>query len=125
MGSASATEVAEEDLVARRKICRAVAYAIRFSDEADEQLASLTAHQRAIVLDAVESQLLHQPSVETRNRKHMEPGQPNFVAPWELRVGDLRVYYDAEESPERIVVVVAIGVKVRNRVWIGGRKYEP
>jgi hypothetical protein len=50
----------------------------------------LTARQRKIVLDAVDEQLVYQPTVETKNRK---PMRPNPVAPWELRIGDLRVYY--------------------------------
>jgi hypothetical protein len=46
--------------------------------------------------------------------------RPNPVAPWELRIGSLRVYYDVEEHPESKVVVTAVGVKERNRVRIGG-----
>jgi hypothetical protein len=49
--------------------------------------------------------------------------QPNPVAPWELRVGHLRVYFEAEEEPEPVVQVRAIGVKDRNVVWIGGESY--
>jgi len=28
----------------------------------------------------------------------MEPGKPGFIAPWELRVGHLRVYYETGEA---------------------------
>jgi hypothetical protein len=45
--------------------------------------------------------------------------RPNPVAPWELRVGTLRVYYDVEESPECKVSVRAVGIKERNLVRIG------
>ena len=47
--------------------------------------------------------------------------RPNPVAPWELRIGSLRVYYDVEEHQESKVVVAAVGVKERNRVRIGGK----
>jgi len=54
--------------------------------------------------------------------------RPNAVAPWELRVGDYRVFYDvepgAEEAEKPGVVVLAIGLKTRNRVWIGGEEHE-
>ena len=40
-------------------------------------------------------------------------------ASWELRIGDLRVYYDVTEDPQT-VAVVAVGIKRRNRVFIGG-----
>ena len=72
-------------------------------------------------MDAVDEQLTHEPTAETRNRK---PMRPNPLAPWELRVGELRVYYDVEEEPERVVSVRAIGVKERNRVRIAGEVIE-
>jgi len=46
--------------------------------------------------------------------------RPNPVAPWELRVGDLRIYHEVEEEPEAVVLVRAVGWKERNRVHIGG-----
>ena len=94
---------------------------IEYSPEAEEHLRALTARQQTIILDAVEVQLLHQPTVETRNRK---PMRPNPLAPWELRIGDLRVYYDVETEPEAKVIVLAIGIKERNRVLIGGKVLE-
>jgi mRNA-degrading endonuclease RelE of RelBE toxin-antitoxin system len=69
-----------------------------------------------MILDSVERQLKYQPTVETRNRK---PMRPNPLAPWELRIGDLRVYYDVEDDPELVVHVRAIGIKEGNRVRIG------
>jgi hypothetical protein len=45
--------------------------------------------------------------------------RPNPVAPWELRIGTLRVYYDFEDRPERVVFIRAIGIKERNSVRIG------
>jgi hypothetical protein len=80
-------------------------------------LRYLTARQQAIVLDTVDEQLTHQPTVETRHRK---PMRPNPLAPWELRIGALRVYYDVEAEPELVVLIRAVGLKERNRVRIGG-----
>jgi hypothetical protein len=74
-------------------------------------------HLISNLLGAVDRQLLNQPNVETKNRK---PMRPNPVAPWELRIGSLRGYYDVEEYPETKVIVAAVGVKERNRVRIGG-----
>ncbi len=72
-----------------------------------------------MVFDAVDDQLAHEPAVETRNRK---PMRPNPLAPWELRIGELRVYYEIAEDPEQVVTIVAVGVKDRNRVLIGGKE---
>ena len=75
-----------------------------------------------MVLDTIDDQLIHQPDVETRNRK---PMRPNPLAPWELRIDDLRVYYDIRKEPQQRVTIVAVGVKERNRLWIGGVEVEP
>jgi len=73
------------------------------------------------VFDGVDEQLEHEPGVETRNRK---PMRPNPLAPWELRIEELRVYYEIEELPEQVVTIVAVGVKDRNRVLIGGKEIK-
>ena len=50
--------------------------------------------------------------------------RPNPLAPWELRIGELRVYYDVEQELKNLVTVLAVGVKDRNRVIIGGEEIE-
>jgi mRNA-degrading endonuclease RelE of RelBE toxin-antitoxin system len=96
-------------------------YRIEYSPEAENHLRALTARERSIVLDAVEEQLTHEPNAEARNRK---PMRPNPVAPWELRIDRLRVYYDVQESPQRVVKVAAVGIKHRGQVRIGGEVIE-
>jgi mRNA-degrading endonuclease RelE of RelBE toxin-antitoxin system len=93
-----------------------LAYVIEYSPEAEAHLRRLTAGQQKTVVDSVDRQLINQPKVETRNRK---PMRPNPIAPWELRIGDLRVYYEVIEQPEPRVIVLAVGVKERNKVRIG------
>ena len=46
------------------------------------------------------------------------------MAPWELRVGRLRVYFDVEQEPRHVVRILAVGIKDGNRVWIGGQEVE-
>jgi len=50
--------------------------------------------------------------------------RPNPLAIYELRVGDLRVYYDVEDDPETAVVIRAVGYKKGNVVYIGGEQVE-
>jgi mRNA-degrading endonuclease RelE of RelBE toxin-antitoxin system len=95
-------------------------YQIEYSPETRDHLRALTTRQQAIVLDAVDEQLAHQPSIETRNRK---PMRPNPLAPWELRIGDMRVYYDIDKAAG-IVYVRAVGIKEHNCVKIGGKVIE-
>lgn len=96
-------------------------YAIELTREADEHLAALGAPDRALVLDSLESRLGHEPNVETRNRKRL---RPNPVAPWELRIGRLRVYFEIEYDPRPLVRILAVGVKEGSRLRIGGEEVE-
>jgi hypothetical protein len=46
--------------------------------------------------------------------------RPNPLATWELRVGKLRAYYDVLTEPEATVLIVAVGIKDRSTLRIGG-----
>jgi len=98
-----------------------VAYQIEFAASVKAHLEALTARQRSTVLAAVERQLTNEPSKETRHRK---PLKPNPVAPWELRVGALRVFYEVAEGPPAVVRILAVGIKVREILRIGGEEIQ-
>ena len=104
-----------------------VPYEIRFADCVQKHLGVLTAGERARVLDAIRERLTHQPLVETRNRK---PLRPNPIAPWELRVGSLRAFYDVvargreSKMPADVVYVLAVGKKQRTVLRIAGEVVE-
>jgi mRNA-degrading endonuclease RelE of RelBE toxin-antitoxin system len=93
-----------------------VRYRIEYSPDAETHMRALAARQRAIVLAGVERRLSHEPTRETKNRKRM---RPNLLAPWELRLGDLRVYYDVAVDPSPAVYVRAVGAKEGSQVRIG------
>jgi len=95
-------------------------YRIEFTPEADDHFGKLTARDRSTLADAIETQLPHQPTVASRNRGRMEP---NPVAEYRLRVGEMRVYYDVMQA-ERMVKVKAIGIKDRDRVLVGGKEID-
>jgi mRNA-degrading endonuclease RelE of RelBE toxin-antitoxin system len=94
-------------------------YRIDYCLRAVRHHRGLTANQRALLADAMEEQLRHQPTVETRNRKRLEA---NALARWELRVRNLRVFYDVEEQDEPVVRIRAIGIKVRDRTSFPGEE---
>lgn len=98
-----------------------MAFRIEYDPAAERHFAALTARQVSTILDTVPRQLSHQPTVVTRNRK---PLRPNPLAPWELRIGNLRVYYDVQEEPTPVVTIRAVGIKDRNRVRIAGREFK-
>lgn len=93
-------------------------FEIEFSPRALENLKRFRKHDQQVVVDAVEVQLTHEPGKPTRNRKPLED---NPLAPWELRVGDLRIFYDIQ-ADTRTVLIVAVGRKVHNRLFIDGEE---
>jgi hypothetical protein len=78
-----------------------------------------------LIQSEVEIQLLHEPDVETRNRKPMQ--RPiGFGEEWELRLGPqnrFRVFYQVD-ADKREVRILAVGVKAGNRLFIGGEEVE-
>lgn len=95
-------------------------YEIRFTPEALDDLKTLRKSDQQAILDAIDTQLAHEPLTETRNRKRLRPNQ---LAEWEVRIGTLRVFYDVDER-SKIVKVVVIGRKVGSRLYIHGEVYQ-
>jgi len=98
-----------------------MALAIVYSPEAVDHLRLLPKSNQVLVLDQVDEQLAHQPMLPTRKRKLL---RPNPIAPWELRLGDIRVFYEVQEEPVPRVIVKAVAIKRHNELWIGGERIE-
>ena len=94
-------------------------YEIAFAESLEAHFGALTARERATVLETIGRQLPHEPLKETRNRK---PLRPNPIAPWELRIGQLRVFYEVVGEESGIVRILAVGRKVRNTLTIGDKE---
>ena len=74
------------------------------------------------IRDAIEEQLRYTPLVTTRNRKPLH--QPIQSAEWELRCGpdnSIRVLYKCDLEM-RQVILVAVGEKRNNQLWIQGEQ---
>ena len=96
-----------------------MAYEVRFAEDVKEHLLALKVPERSAALEAIERQLPYEPLVETRNRK---PLRPNPIAPWELRVGKLRVFYEVVPGEPSLVRILAVGKKERNILRVAGRE---
>jgi mRNA-degrading endonuclease RelE of RelBE toxin-antitoxin system len=96
-----------------------VPYAVEFAQSVEDHLWALTARERTTVLDALDRQLLHEPLKETRHRK---PLRPNPIAPWELRAGQLRVFYEVAGTESGTVRILAVGRKRRHVLMIGDKE---
>jgi mRNA-degrading endonuclease RelE of RelBE toxin-antitoxin system len=65
------------------------------------------ARDRKHILDKIEEQLSHNPTQETRNKKilvGLKPPWEHEKPVWELRVGKFRVFYDVNDSEERVII---------------------
>jgi hypothetical protein len=104
---------------------RRVRFTLLFAPEAIEHLSLFEAKYRGLLRGALHDQLTFKPNDETRNRKPLDQPAP-FAATWELRCGPknrFRVFHDVDVE-EAEVHVLAVGVKDRNRLLIGGEEYE-
>lgn len=98
---------------------RQAPYTVEFAESVEDHFRALTARERTTALAAIERQLLNEPLKETR---HQKPLRPNPIAPWELRVGQLRIFYEVAEAERRVVRILAVGRKRRNALTIGGKE---
>jgi len=76
-----------------------------------------------LIRTKIESQLRHEPTVETKNRKPLKQ-EADFEGEWELRFGpdnQFCVFY-AIDLENHEVHILAVGVKKGNRLFIGGEE---
>ena len=100
-------------------------FALVYADEVKEHLRAIEAKYHSVIQSAIATQLLHEPHVETRNRKPLK--RPiAFGADWELRLGPdnrFRVFYQIN-TDSRQVRVLAVGVKDGSRLFFAGEEFE-
>ncbi|PWU09836.1 MAG: plasmid stabilization protein ParE [Verrucomicrobia bacterium] len=85
-------------------------FQIRINEDAVAEIKALPAPTRKQVIRAIESQLVFQPNVPTRNRKLLRgliPPWDHVEPTWEIRVGEYRVFYDIDEKG-RLVHIRAV-----------------
>lgn len=76
-------------------------YKLLIVPEAVDELNRIPAFHRRQVEQAIDKQLIHEPTKEARNRKCLRSivASFEFEPPlWELRVGEWRVFYDVDGS---------------------------
>lgn len=95
-------------------------YTIIYSPDAWRQLKKLPAKTANTIRKLIREHLSHQPDFEGSKRKRL---RPNPIADWELRLGDWRVLYNIR-AQEVEVVVIAIGEKRREKLFIDGEEVK-
>ena len=80
-------------------------YEIILAPEALEDFRRLSARDRAIVRDAFETYLRHEPTKTSRSRIKRLRGRER--PQYRLRIGDLRAFYDVVEDKVEVLAIVA------------------
>jgi mRNA interferase RelE/StbE len=92
-----------------------MAYEIRYSNQAVEQLKELKSFNRTAILDGIEQILGVNPTVVSKSRvKRLREPSPTQ---YRLRVGEFRVFYDVENE---IVLIIQILSKQASLDYLGG-----
>jgi mRNA-degrading endonuclease RelE of RelBE toxin-antitoxin system len=82
-------------------------FSVDFTAEARAEMKRLRAFEERLVAQAIVTGLTYQPFVANRNRKPLVGVKADFsFRPplWELRVNDLRVFYDGNEAVRTITI---------------------
>jgi mRNA-degrading endonuclease RelE of RelBE toxin-antitoxin system len=93
-------------------------YQVEFTPESVLDLRYLKKFEQNIVIDAIQTQLVYEPTLETKNRFRRNPPD---IAEWELRIGVFRVFYNVDEVIQ-IVSIERIGEKPNNIVLFRGQE---
>jgi mRNA-degrading endonuclease RelE of RelBE toxin-antitoxin system len=100
-------------------------FTISFAPEAIEHLDLIDSKHHGFLRRTIRERLKYTPTEEARNRKPLDQPAPSGAS-WELRCGPdnrFRVFYDIDAAANA-VQVLAVGVKDRNRLLIGGEEYK-
>jgi mRNA-degrading endonuclease RelE of RelBE toxin-antitoxin system len=100
---------------------RRAGYEIEYSQEAEDDLDTLSRQDRAIVLLSVPKYLQHQPDVELGARERMRPN--TLGADWALHLGALRAYYSVDDAAHA-VWILRVGEKRGNTLYVRGRPFD-
>ncbi len=99
-------------------------YRIAYDREVIQHLKAIERKHHPLIREAVETQLAYEPDRPARNRKILLQSTA-IGARWELRVGSrnqFRVFYNVD-AENKVVYILAVGVKIRERLYIGGEEF--
>jgi len=100
-------------------------YTLIYAPAVKEHLRAIEPKYYSLIRQKIEEQLFYEPDAETENRKLLIV--PNVLeAIWEIRFGPnnrFRVFYAVDRAAHE-VQILAIGVKVGNRLRVGQEEIE-
>jgi mRNA interferase RelE/StbE len=94
-------------------------FRVTLTPSAEADLDYLKRYEQRVIVEAVQRYLRNDADVESHHRKQL---RVNPLAPWELRLGKYRVFYELLDVTT--VKIVAIGYKEHNDLFIRGRRVQ-
>jgi mRNA-degrading endonuclease RelE of RelBE toxin-antitoxin system len=101
------------------------AYRLVYDTEFIPRLKFIERKYHSTIKEAIEDNLLYEPDRQSRNRKPLSR-PTTWGARWELRCGDdneFRIFYSVYPQLGE-VHILAVGIKIRERLLIGGKEVE-
>ncbi len=95
-------------------------FEILLTESAKDDLRIFNKSDQILILDTIERQLQHEPTLETKNRKSL---RRNELSKWELRIREYRVFYDVDSETQSLKIK-AIGHKEHNLLFIRQQEYK-
>jgi len=94
-------------------------YTVVITASAQGDLHYFKAYEQRMITAAIKVHLRQDAEIESNHRKQL---RPNPLAPWELKIGTYRAFYEIEQP--QTVKVVAVGYKEHNDLFIRGKKVQ-
>ena len=94
-------------------------FQVTLTPSAEADLDYFKRFEQCVIVNAAKRYLRNDADVESRHRKKL---RPNPLAPWELRGGKYRVFYEVVDATA--VKILAMGYKEHNDLFIRGQRVE-
>ena len=100
-------------------------YSLIYDLQVRDHVARIERKYHSLIRKEIERQLRYEPEVQTKNRKPLL--RPSSLgSAWELRIGPenrFRIFYKTDHELWT-VNILAIGVKIKERLYIGGKEFD-
>jgi mRNA-degrading endonuclease RelE of RelBE toxin-antitoxin system len=99
-------------------------FEIFYAEEVFDHLKAIDKKYWSLIRQKIEEQLFNEPDIESQNRKPLS--KPPIDDRWELRFGpqnSFRVFYKINYITYE-VLVLAIGVKLKEKLYIGNKEIK-
>lgn len=96
-------------------------YTVLITPDARDDIRYFKPYEQRIIAHGIRTYLTNDAFVESTHRKNLDE---NDIAPWEVRVEHYRIFYKPDDEDTQTLVIVSVGHKAHNQLFIRGRKVQ-